>query len=226
MIPMPIQRTRIHGNDYVGAWSVATDGFFIAGNDVKSRTEEIAREALGVDVVRASVGGSALIGIYVAANSNGVLLPNLSERRELEHLSHELQGIQVEMLDTDLNALKNNILANDKIAIINPNFSRVEERRISDVLGVETVRLGIAGFHTVGANNILTNKGFVLNNRASDEEKDRIEGILGMKVEQSTANTGSVSIGLCVVANSKGMIAGEATTGYELARIAESLELD
>jgi translation initiation factor 6 len=226
MIRMTIERTRIHGNDYVGAWSIATDEFFIVGNDIKRRTEEIARDALDVDVFRASVGGSALIGIYVAANSNGILLPNLTERREAEHLRHELQGTRVEVLETDLNALKNNILANDKIAIINPNFSRAEERRIADVLGVETVRLGIAGFHTVGANNILTNKGFVLNNRASDEEKDKIEGILGVKVEQSTANTGSVNIGLCVVANSNGMIAGEATTGYELARIAESLELD
>ena len=94
------------------------------------------------------------------------------------------------------------------------------------MLDVETVRMEIGGFHTVGANNILTNKGFVLNNRASEEEKERVEGILGMKVEQSTANTGSVNIGLCVVANSKGMMAGEATSGYELARIAESLELD
>jgi translation initiation factor 6 (eIF-6) len=40
----------------------------------------------------------------------------------------------------------------------------------------------------------------------------------------STANTGSPAIGLSAVANSKGIIVGESTTGYELNRMLESLE--
>ena len=226
MIEMGIAKITIQGNDYVGAWSVATDRFFLLGSEVTKRAAERIREALGVETVRALVGGSSLLGIYACANSKGVLVPNLIEGYELRELKKSLPGSRVEVLETDLNALKNNILANDRIAIINPNFGAEEERRIRDVLDVETVRMEIGGFHTVGANNILTNRGFVLNNRADEDEKERVERILGMKVEQSTANTGSLNIGLCVAANSKGLIAGEGTSGYELARIAESLDVE
>jgi translation initiation factor 6 len=223
---MGIAKMRIQGNDYIGAWSVATDRFFLLGSEVNRRAAETISGALGVEIVRALVGGSSLLGVYASANSKGVLVPNLMEDYEFRELKKSLPGTRVEILQTDLNALKNNILANDRIAIINPNFSRDEEGRIRDVLDVETVRLEIGGFHTVGANNILTNGGFVLNSRAGDEEREGIEKILGMKVEQSTANMGSVNIGLCAVANSRGVIAGDATSGYELARIAESLNID
>ncbi len=226
MIEMGVAKMQILGNDYVGAWSVATDRFFLLGSEVNKKTAGIISETLGVGIVRALVGGSSLLGIYACGNSKGVLVPNLMEDHELRELRKSLPGIRAEVLQTDLNALKNNILANDRIAIINPNFGPEEERRIRDVLDVETIRMEIGGFHTVGANNILTNKGFVLNNRADEGEKERIEKILGMKVEQSTANTGSVNIGLCVVANSSGLIAGDSTSGYELARIAESLDIE
>jgi translation initiation factor 6 len=223
---MGIAKMRIQGNDYVGAWSAATDKFFLVGSEVSKKTADIIREALGVEIVRAMVGGSSLLGIYASANSRGVLVPNLMEGYEFRDLKKALPEVTVAMLETDLNALKNNILANDRIAIINPNFSRDEELRIRDVLDVETLRLEIGGFHTVGANNILTNKGFVLNSRAGEDEKERLEKILGMRIEQSTANMGSVNIGLCVVANSNGVIAGDSTSGYELARIAESLDVE
>ena len=223
---MGIAKMRIQGNDYVGAWSAATDRFFLLGSEVNKKTADTIRGALGVEIVRALVGGSGLLGIYASANSKGVLVPNLMESYEFKELKASLPGAQVAILQTDLNALKNNILANDRIAIINPNFGPDEERAIRDVLDVETLRLEIGGFHTVGANNILTNRGFVLNSRADEEEKERIEKILGMKVEQSTANMGSVNIGLCAVANSNGVISGDATSGYELARIAESLNIE
>ena len=162
----------------------------------------------------------------MAANSKGLLVPDFIEERELAHLRHSLPDVKVTTMQSDLNALKNNILANDRLAIINPNYSAQEEAKIKDSLDVEIVRMAIGGYHTVGANNILTNKGLVLNNRASLDEQERIEKLLGMKVEQSTANLGALSIGLCAVANSTGLIAGDSTTGFELQRMAESLNIE
>ncbi|MCL5008296.1 MAG: translation initiation factor 6, partial [Candidatus Marsarchaeota archaeon] len=133
--------------------------------------------------------------------------------------------VSVHVLDTDLNALGNNILANDTIAIINPNYSSKEAKHISDLLGVEVIRMGIGGFETVGANNILTNKGIVLNNAVSEKEEEELKGIF-KSVSQSTANMGALSIGLCAVANSKGVVVGKSTTGYELANISDGLAVD
>jgi len=223
---MGMEKLSILGNDYVGAWVTATDKFFLIGNMASQGDERIIGKALGVDGIRAMVGGSGLIGIYVAANTKGILLPYGTEERELDAIRQALQGLQVEIFHTSHNALKNNILANDKLAIINPNYDAAEEKKIADILDVETVRLSTGGFSTVGANNIMTNKGFVLNNRASDEEHRKVEEVFGKSVEQSTANRGAVSIGICTIANSNGLVVGQLTTGFEMARIAGSLEIE
>lgn len=220
---MSVEKLRILGNDYVGAWVTATDKFFLLGNDVSAGEERTIRNTLGVDGIRTSVGGFGFTGIYISANSNGVLMPHGTEEQELRALRQQLPNARVEILASEYNALKNNILANDRIAIINPSYSREEEKKIADVLNVETARSAIGGYSTVGANNILTNRGLVLNNRASEREKSRTEELVGMKSEQSTANLGSVSVGLCTIANSNGLVVGDATTGFELARIADAL---
>jgi translation initiation factor 6 len=223
LIKMGVEKLEILGNDYIGAWVTATDRFFLMGNEVSKGEERILKEALGVDGFRATVNGTGFVGIYAAANSKGVLLPYGIEDRELESLKQQLSGMRVDVLHTDYNALGNNILANDKVAVVNPHYGRNEEAEIADALDVEVVKASAGGFATVGANNILTNRGLVVNNRATEYEKAALEKATGMPSEQSTANLGSVSIGLCTVANSNGLVVGDATTGFELSRIADAL---
>ncbi len=222
---MGIDKIRILGNDYVGAWAIATDKFFLMGEEVSRGEEDIIKEMLDVPGIRVRIGGSGFVGLYIAANSHGVLMPSEANVHEISALKKHLPEVNVEIIETEYNALRNNILANDKIAIINPIYGKAVEKKISDALNVETIKTGIAGFSTVGANDILTNKGLILNNRASEEEKDRIEKLVGLHSELSTANLGSVSVGLCTITNSNGLVAGRATTGFELSRIAEGLEL-
>jgi len=135
-------------------------------------------------------------------------------------------GINVEILKSNLNALGNDILANDKFAIVNPEYSSEAVKQIRDVLGVEVLSMQIGEFKTVGANNILTNKGLLINNNATDEQMAKINKFVGLNSTRTTANVGSLAIGLSVVANSKGALIGEDTTGFELARIIQSLNLD
>ncbi|MDE1850631.1 MAG: translation initiation factor IF-6 [Candidatus Micrarchaeota archaeon] len=220
---MGIARLAIEGNSYIGAFGIATDKFAIVGSNAAHKKIELMAETLGVKVIGGNIDNSHLMGIYVSANSNGVLLPFTSYHTEVEHIKRELKEFSVDVFKSDMNALRNNILANDRIAIINPYYSQKDEKEIADVLGVETIRRSIAGFSTVGANNILTNKGVVLNNRVTEEEKKELEGILKMEAEQSTGNTGSLNIGLCTIANSNGILVGAQSTGFEMARMAQAL---
>ncbi|MDE1851760.1 MAG: translation initiation factor IF-6 [Candidatus Micrarchaeota archaeon] len=222
---MGIVKGSILGNSYVGAFATSSDRLTILTPAATKNEEELIREALQTDVVRTTVNGSGLVGIYTVANSRAVLVPEMMERHEIEAIRKAAHGIEVHVLRTGLNALKNNILANDRIAVINPEYSGREEKEIADFLGVETMRLPIGGFQTVGASNIMTNKGMVLNNKASDEESDMLKKAFG-SVSYSTANLGASAIGLCAVANSNGVVVGEETTGFELARIAEGLDLE
>jgi translation initiation factor 6 len=220
---MAVIKTLINGNSYIGIFAVATDRFCLAGNALTAGKEAEIEKSLGVEVVGGSINYSQLVGLYAIANSKGILLPHITENNEINELKRQLPEINVSVLNSSLNALHNNILANDKIAIVNPLYSKQEKKGIEDALDVEVMSFEIGGFKTVGANNILTNKGIVFNNNIAEEEKENIEGIIGMKGEQSTANFGSLNLGLCIIANSNGLIAGDLTTGYELARIAGSL---
>lgn len=217
---------RIRGSDYVGAYAVATERYCFVGIDANGTMESIIAEALKVDVVRVSVGSSGFIGVLAKANSNGMLLSNLAEEREVEALKKAHTGMNISVMRSALNATGNNILANDKIAIVNPDYDADDVRQISDILGVEVVRAEAGGFKTVGANNLLTNAGFAVNNRSTDPEKERMDACTGFGSVRTTANGGSLSIGISALANSKGIIAGAATTGFELARIMEALNLN
>ena len=219
---MNLLKRNINGNSYVGAFSSSSEDITLISRGVSTKDESIIRETLGTDIFRISVSGSNLVGIYTVLNSNGILFPEMTYTEELKELNHLKDKLRIGTLKSDMNALGNNILANDKVAIINPNFQRAESDVIADVLDVEIIRMAIGGYETVGANNILTNKGMVLNNFASERELEEAKGIV-KNVSQSTANLGSVFVGLASVANTKGIIVGEDTTGFELARMEEGL---
>ncbi|MDE1870288.1 MAG: translation initiation factor IF-6 [Candidatus Micrarchaeota archaeon] len=222
---MRVAKLSIEGNSFIGAFGLATDKFALICSNVNATKTGLIEDTLQVKVAHALIDNSKLIGIYAIANSNGMLLPFTSYHTEVEHIKKALKEFNIDIFKSDMNALRNNILANDKVAIINPYYSHREEEEIRDILGVETIKREIAGFSTVGANNIVTNRGLVLNNRVTDDEKKEIEDIFGLKGEQSTANLGSLTLGLSVIANSNGAVVGEATTGFELARITNGLNL-
>ena len=215
---------QIRGSDYVGAFATATDTLCFLVRDATEAAKRVISEALGAETIPVSVGGSGFIGILSKANSNGVLLANIATPEEIAAFKGTRSGLNVGVLESNLNAVGNNILANDKIAFVNSAYSGDEERRIGDALGVETIRLDIGGLPTVGASNILTNKGMVLNNRAAESEIEEASKLVE-NYSQSTANLGSLSLRLSTISNSNGLLVGAETTGFEMARIAEGLGL-
>jgi translation initiation factor 6 len=221
---MDIHKHNIKGNDSVGAFASLTDTLLFLSPTMNSEAGKRLSEELAVKAVPISICESDLLGIWCRANSKGMLIPDMVSDEEKALISSIGVDLRVEVLQSRLNAVGNNVLANDRIAIINPNYSTEEAKVISDVLGVETVKMAIGGFKTVGANNILTNKGAVLNNRCTDDEMERVKELTGFQPVRSTASTEALSVGLSVLANSRAALFGELTTGYEMARIIDSLE--
>lgn len=221
---MEVAKHRVLGSDFVGAFCITTDRYSLIPNGVGRSLADIMRETLRTDPLTVMLANSDMLGVFGRGNSNGIVLSNLVHKEEVDSLRGMLPDIRVGVIESDLNAIGNNILANDRIAFVDDEYSPKDVREIGDALGVEVMPISIGSFRTLGANNILTNRGMALNNTVSDEEKERLESILGVKTVRTTANSGSLSIGISVLANSYGLIAGNLTTGYELARITETLE--
>ena len=226
MVCMAVNKMSISNIDYIGAFSVATDRFVLIANDMTKSEKSIIEDTFKLKVVESTINWSPFVGIYVAANSHGMLVPGFTEESEIRKLKQEIEDVNIGVFNTDLNALRNNILLNDRIALVNPDYNSSEVKIMSDILGVEVIKTEIAGMKTVGANNILTNKGVVFNNEIGEDEKRRLSKMLNVSGEQSTANSGSLSIGLCTITNSGGLIVGSSTTGYEISQIMDSLNVE
>jgi translation initiation factor 6 len=215
---------RLNGSEFVGAFATATDKYIFCATSTQKKSIDVLEEVLKVKAFPIMVSDSGLVGLLTKANSNGIIISNLAFDSEVEFIKSLGLDMNVGMLESDLNAIGSNILVNDKIAIINPDYTANDVKQISDILDVEVIKRHIAGLKTVGANNILTNKGMAVNNRIEDEEKEELDKITGFNSVRTTANKGSISIGLSAIANSKAIIVGSETTGYELDRLLDALE--
>lgn len=219
---MNAARSNMRGSDYVGVFCTANERNVFVSDLLESENIQILESTLGAKAVRLTLGDSDLIGLLCRANSNGIVVSNLAHDEEVERLRQS--GLNVLHLKSRLNAIGSNILANDRIAIINPDYSDAELKEIADALGVETIRPRASDFKTVGANNILTNSGLVVNNKVTEPEKAEWDRATGFSSVRSTAATGALAIGLATVSNTKGVVAGNSTTGFELSRIVNALE--
>lgn len=221
---MGVGQFSIHGDDFIGAYCIVSDSICVTGSKLKKSDHELFEKALLINPIVLTAGGSDLIGLFGKANKNGILLSNATYSSELKRFKEHFKDMNVEILESDLNAIGNNILVNDKIAIINPEYKEKDIKHIKDVFNVEVVPLEIAKYKTVGSHNILTNNGFVVNNNVSEEEFESLKSF-SKSISQSTANTGSLSIGISVVANSNGVLFGKSTSGYEMASIQDGLDI-
>jgi translation initiation factor 6 len=107
--------------------------------------------------------------------------------------------------------------------MVHPDIKDVSIEEIRDVLRVPVYRGTIASLKTVGMTAVVTNKGLLCHPKVADEEKQHLEKVFGVNVMIGTVNHGSPVIGSGLVANSKGALIGNLTTGIEMGRIEEAL---
>jgi translation initiation factor 6 len=211
------------GNPWIGMFLRTNDEVSILPIDSMDKLDVIVRERLKTEVVKVGMGDSNLLGVYIAMNSKGVILPNVAREAEIALLKKA--GLNVYVSKDKNNAMGNNIAANDLGGIINPYVETDEARAIGDVLGVELVPMSIAGFSTVGSACIATNSGFLAHFRSSEDDLARMKDALKVSGNKGTVNTGTGFVAYGAVVNSNGYVVGEDTTAYEIGRLEEALGL-
>lgn len=219
---MPVSKSHNYGNPHIGLFARASDKL-VAADRSASPKFLTALEQLGVPVLQAAFTGSGLMGIFLAMNSNGAIVPPTCTKEEMGLFKS--QGLNVVSISAQFSAAGNNISANDRAAIANPEIPKSTIKRISDCLGVEVVQRSVAGYATVGSCLIATNKGFAAHNRATEQELKELESIFGVPGANCTLNTGVAFVSLGAVANSKTAIFGESSTGFEMGRVEGALGL-
>ncbi len=218
---MHILRTNFNGNPGVRLYVFATDKFALVGKEI-SKTDAIEIEkALKVPIHQLTIAGTSLVGIFVAGNSKKILVPKITFDYELLRLK-EL-GIDYSVISTKNTALGNNILANDKGGLINPEFEESAVKEIEQALGFKVKKSKIAGLEIVGALCVHNDKGGLIHHNASDNDIEMVNDILKVECKPGTVNFGSPYISSGLVTNDKGFIIGDTSGGPEIQNADEAL---
>lgn len=219
-----VVKLSIGGNPNIGVYIHASDEYAIIPPGLSEKEVNVIRDVLGVErVVEATVFNMRLIGVLVAGNSNGLLLPAVVRDEEYERIKGALGDVNIAIIDSVENALGNLVVANSKAAIVYPHFEPRIVKIIEDTLGVEVHRMSVCNVSVVGSVIVATDRGGLICPEASEEEVKTVSSILGVPVLQGTVNFGVSFIRAGLVANNKGALVGEDTTGPEIARIQMAL---
>lgn len=217
-----IQVTRIFNSPFLGVYLRTWEDYTLvprnSDRDIKSMTSHY----LKTEPIEMTIGGSNLLGSMAVMNSNGMIFSNIVTEEELKNIPKD---VNYAVLEDNLNAVGNNILANNKAALIHEEFSDESVRTIREVLGVEVVKGKFKEVRTVGSSGLITSSGLVIPPNMTDDEIDELGKIFGVKGRVGTANFGSLYIGASVVSNSKGALIGEDSTTVEISNIEEALNL-
>ncbi len=215
---MPVGRALISGSPYLGVYVRSTEGLSILPPNAPPALERQVRELLGTATARTTVQGTEVVGAMVAMNSHGAVVAEGIDPDEQSELG---SVVPVTCISSRLNAMGNNVLANDSGALVHPEFSDAATQAIARALGVPARRGTIAGLGTVGMAGVATNRGVVVHPRATESEAHELERLLQVPVHRSTANFGVPIVGACLVANSRGLLVGRPTTPVEIVHLQE-----
>lgn len=208
-------------NPNIGVVAVANDSIAIVPQDSPKEFVEGIADELKVDIIRTNICGASVVGALVAINNSGVLVNSHIYEGELKILKEN--GVNLGVVDDRLNALGNLILANDKGAVVAKGFKKSSLKIIEDVLNCEVVEMEIESYRTVGSLGVANNRGAVLHPMLSEDVLREIEDVLKVNVDVGTVNRGVGFVKTGAIANNKGIVVGNLTTGIEITRLEDVL---
>ncbi|ADD07840.1 translation initiation factor IF-6 [Candidatus Aciduliprofundum boonei] len=215
-----IKKISINGSPFVGVYASCNNSIAVLPNI--EINEDIFKKTLNVETFKTTLGGSPLIGSLMVMNSKGAVVTNFASDEDVSFL---FDRINVFFVEDKINAIGNDILANDKAALVHVDFDKETIKYIEDALDVEVVKGEIGGIKTVGSAAVVTNKGMLVHPNVKDEEIEFLKNLFGVPVYISTANYGSLYVGASIVANDYGAIVGDKTSNVEVDRIENALDI-
>jgi putative translation initiation factor eIF-6 len=223
---MRVFTTTFHGNQNVGLYGycaeVGEERLCILGERLNRDDEQNVARALGAELHHIAVAGTPMPGVFLAGNRKALLVPGIAFQRELRNLQH--LGLPVQVFETHLTCLGNNILANDTGCLVNPDFSDAEIRRLHTLLGVPVKRIRIAGLHTPGACVVLNGRFGIIHRDANESEIATVRQALGLEsLEPASVNLGSPYVRAGIIASSHGFVISSQSGGPEIVHIEQSL---
>lgn len=212
---MDIIKYDIYSGPNIGIYSTVNDEFIFLPRGFADGKSEKLSEYLEVKPLEVSVANARVLGVLMAVNNHGILLPSTCSEGEFNHFK-ENTDLNVEILDVKNNALGNMMSVNNKGGIVSPLIPKEDLQKIQDVLDIEVLQSKIAGFQQVGAVMSTSEKGTVVHPETDEEDMKAISNLLGGNIEAATINGGIPFVSSGILANNNSVVVGSLTNGPEI----------
>lgn len=228
---MGILKEMLFGSTALGVYLAINNKILFCPKTIPSEKLITIHKAFPKDfpVAKILINQSSLLGSYIATNSNGILVPIIMSDSELDEMRSIFGEFNLSMNVSNLplkdNAIGNLILCNDHGAVISKDLAG-EVNLIKDVLDVEVLILNYASTHLPGSAGVANNLGCCVHPLVTDEEVEMIQDILKVPVDVSTVNMGNPFLRAGAIINDFGGIFGKDTSGPEMMRMTNVLQLD
>ena len=218
-----LEKIDINGDPNIGLYGFATDKYIITGY-LDEKIQKPIEKTLKIELTKIRINGTNFAGIFAVGNSKGILVPKIITERELKHLKEKTEkyNLKISVLNDIQTCLGNLITCNDYGCVASKTLLK-HKKLIEETLKVPVLFSEFKESDMIGSYLIATNKGFLLNMYADEEDYNKVKKALKVDGDIGTVNFGSPFVKSGIIANSKGVIIGSMTTGPETVRIDEAL---
>ena len=108
-----VVRVNVMGSPNIGVFAKATESYALFPQGIPQRKLDRFSSILKVKVLSFDIAQSKLIGVLMAANSKGIIVPHYTTEEEIKFLRENLK-VEVERLKSKYTSVGNLILVNDK----------------------------------------------------------------------------------------------------------------
>ncbi len=206
-----IIKTDFNGSPHIGVFCLLNDHVAFVPYSASPKFEHLLKTELGVKVVRTTLAGTQLLGIFACMNNSKIIVPDIIEKEEIKVLQDHVS--EVVQLNERYTALGNLISLNDHGAVCS--------RYIKNAEGIPARRIRVADSDLIGSAIYSNDHGFLAHRDASQKELDEIHSVLKVKGDVGTLNFGDPLVKSGIMGNKHGIIVGRYTSGPEMQRVDE-----
>lgn len=210
-----LHTANFEGSSEVGVYACLTNDYAIVGKS-NSKIFYSSFQKLNIPIVETLVNTVCTVGSQCIGNKRGLVLSHTTTDDELQHIRNSLpENVKVRKVEERLNALGNNLLANDKYCLVNCEVTEETMNIVADVLGVEVFKMSIGPEPLVGTFAHMNNYGMLVHPRVTVEEQQELSQLLNLQIIAGTVNKGQESVGGGILVNDYVGFAGHRTTVHE-----------